>query len=387
MLRFFPLSDYLYHWIRPVMILICAMLLFNLPTLIYKIRLTLKGILYLLFCNDKKWTNPREDPGKIFGPLLKKQQNSTGKKIIEIKTLYLVRHGESTWNDTFNKGTHRSAFVFVLGYIPGLIKSLLYELYLILSGKMDSWFYDSPLSYLGLQQVDDLAKFLKKYPSNNNHTTTLKVDTNTNNNMNNEYLLSVLRSDPSAPKSKMVASNLRRAISTLAGGFRLRLSRRPEEKILVLPSLQEISRNPDTLSITPPHTPVSASWIDKDSKICDFRSIFTKQLDVSLHTGNKPIDTNGLKRMTAFCDYIFQNLEEDHVVVGGHSIWFRSFFRTFLPYTIDHKSKTRKIVNCGIIAIRLMKTTTTSDNNKNNTVEAKYMIDPQSITVVYGGFT
>lgn len=117
------------QWARPVIILICAMLLFNLPTLLYKARLAIRGVLYLLFCNDKKWNKP-EDPGKIFGPLLKE-----GK--IQRKTLYLVRHGESTWNDTFNKGSHRSAVVFALGFFPGLIKATLYELYLVLSGKMD----------------------------------------------------------------------------------------------------------------------------------------------------------------------------------------------------------------------------------------------------------
>ena len=71
------------------------------------------------------------DPGSIFGPHM-----SAGKPV-ERKTIYFIRHGESTWNDTFNKGQHRSALVFVLGFIPGLIKALAYELYLLLSGKLD----------------------------------------------------------------------------------------------------------------------------------------------------------------------------------------------------------------------------------------------------------
>ena len=120
------------YWARPVLVLICGMLLFNLPTLLYKSRLFLRGILYLLFCNDKKWKKP-SDPGPVFAPLIK--DSTKGK--IDRKTIYFVRHGESTWNDTFNKGKHRSAIVFVLGFIPGLIKAVLYELYLVLSGKMD----------------------------------------------------------------------------------------------------------------------------------------------------------------------------------------------------------------------------------------------------------
>ena len=73
------------------------------------------------------------DPGSIFGPHL-----SSGKPV-DRKTIYFVRHGESTWNDTFNKGKQRSGFVFVLGFIPGLIKAILYELYLLLSGKLDRY--------------------------------------------------------------------------------------------------------------------------------------------------------------------------------------------------------------------------------------------------------
>jgi hypothetical protein len=105
-----------------------------------------------------------------------------------------------------------------------LIKALLYELYLVLSGKLDSWFYDSPISYLGLGQVDELAKFLKETP----------VD------QAEAQHLAVLRADPGAPPSKIVCSSLRRAVSTIAAGFRGRLARRRQEKILIIPSLQEI---------------------------------------------------------------------------------------------------------------------------------------------------
>jgi hypothetical protein len=88
-----------------------------------------------------------------------------------------------------------------------------------------SWFYDAPLSHLGLSQVEELSKFLKE----------------------NKLLLAeegmhvkILRADPGAPPSKMLCSNLRRAASTMASGFRSRLARRLDEKILVHPSLQEI---------------------------------------------------------------------------------------------------------------------------------------------------
>ena len=120
------------NWARPLSILICAMLIFHLPTVLYKIQLTFEAFLYLLFCHDKTWKKP-QDPASIFSPILAKGGR------VERKTIYFVRHGESTWNDTFNKGSHRSALVFVLGFFPGLVKAALYELYLLLSGKMDRY--------------------------------------------------------------------------------------------------------------------------------------------------------------------------------------------------------------------------------------------------------
>jgi hypothetical protein len=115
---------------RSALILVCGMLLFNLPTLVYKLGLFVQGVIYFLLCHDKSWKKPR-DPEAVVGPIL--QANEA----VERKTIYFVRHGESTWNDTFNKGSHRSAVVFAVGFVPGLIKALLYEIYIILSGKMD----------------------------------------------------------------------------------------------------------------------------------------------------------------------------------------------------------------------------------------------------------
>jgi len=352
-------------FVRPALILLCAMLLFNLPTLIYKIGMFLRGAMYLLLCNDKSWKKP-QDPSIVVNPILEQENESTAyDNVIERKTVYFVRHGESTWNDTFNKGSHRSQAAFVIGFIPGLIKSFLFESYLILSGKMDSWFYDSPTSTLGLNQVEALSKFLTKRFNEGDAV---------------GQHVAVLMAKPDAPQSKLVSSSLRRAVTTVAGGFKDRLKRRPTEKVLVLPSLQEISRNPDTLSITPAQTQIQASWIDKGSNITNFQSTFMNQIDMSLHTGNKPLNTNGLKRMRNFCDFVFSSsVKERYIVVGGHSIWFRSFFRTFLPHNMEHPGKSKKVVNCGVVAFTLIKVVRKSG-------QPTYMIDPKSVDVVYGGF-
>jgi len=335
--------------------LIAGLLLYNATSVIYKSKLYLKGVSYLLFCNDKSWKKP-EDPNPIF-------DMKAGK--VEKKTVVFIRHGESTWNETFNKGSHRSVFVFIIGYFPNLIKALLYECFLIISGKIDSWFYDSPLSHLGLGQANALGNFLSQKPA---EAATVQE----------KEMLSILRKDPGCASSKIVCSNLRRAISTVAAGFRDRFSRFPSEKIIIIPSLQEISRNPDSISITPPQTPVTASWIEKESTIADFQQIYSKQCDASLNDGNKPINTNGLIRMMKFCDYVFEQEDVEVLICGGHSIWFRSFFKTFLPYSDNHVAKTRKIVNGGTVSFTLLKTET--DNGP------VYMVDPKSILVVYGGF-
>ena len=342
---------------------------------IYKIRLSIQGISYFFFCHDKKWTK-QPDPKLAFAPII--DANEVESKV-EKKTLIFVRHGESTWNDTFNKGAHRSALAFAIGYIPGIIKSLLYESYLLLSGKIDSWFYDSPLSYLGLSQVQELADFLKSSKDEDDTSTKQKMD-QTFSEEERRLLLQILRNDPNAPPSKLVSSNLRRALSTVAAAFQDRLLRDPQESILILPSLQEISRNPDTLSITPAQTKVKPSWIEVSSKVCDFQSIFSKQVDMECHIGNKPIDTNGLKRMLEFCHVVFSSrLPEDYIVVGGHSIWFRSFFREFLPRDSDHVGKVKKIVNCGAIKFDLWRMTTEDGRYK-------FMMDEDSIRIVFGGF-
>lgn len=116
--------------LRATLILVCGMLMFNLPTLLYKIRMLVRGALYFLFCWDKSWKKP-EDPNAVF------QAHISQNLPVERKNVYFVRHGESTWNETFNKGSHRSLVVFAIGFLPGVIKSLLYELYLLLSGKLD----------------------------------------------------------------------------------------------------------------------------------------------------------------------------------------------------------------------------------------------------------
>lgn len=175
-----------------------------------------------------------------------------------------------------------------------------------------------------------------------------------------------------------MSSPLRRAVGTLAVGFQDRLESQKKQQIKVLSCLQEISRNPDTLLITPPRTPIQASWVEESAlELCDFQKIYNERVDMSQHLGDKPVKTNGLIRMLEFCAFCFSG-KDDNIIVGGHSIWFRSFFRMFLPYPVHHDAKTKKIVNGGVVTFELMKAETKAGPT--------YMIDPKTVQVVYGGF-
>lgn len=69
-----------------VMFVVCC-ILYSLPVFLHRIKLTILGIAYLLFCNDKSWKKP-QDPGAIFEPIL---TNPTTKAKVEKKTLIFVR--------------------------------------------------------------------------------------------------------------------------------------------------------------------------------------------------------------------------------------------------------------------------------------------------------
>jgi hypothetical protein len=62
-------------------------------------------------------------------------------------------------------------------------------------------------------------------------------------------------------------------------------------------------------------------------------------------------------------------------------LWFRSFFRSFLPKGSTHPAKTEKIVNGGALAFDLQRGTL-PDGQK-----YFFVVDEQSIQTVYGGLS
>ncbi|KAJ8610178.1 hypothetical protein CTAYLR_008740 [Chrysophaeum taylorii] len=286
---------------------------------------------------DKKWKKKgRPDPILV--------ASATDKRS---KRLILIRHGESEWNLVFNVGPK------ILVPFKALV-ALFRETLLWLRLSDGSILYDSPLNESGLAQARDLddvfAHFKPTSPGARDVAACLG---------SGDSLTSVV-----------ATSNLRRAAQTVALALKTRLDKNPDDKIVVLSSLQEISTNIDTLSLTPP----------LKAPIIDFPE---DRFDVTYNSGNKSLRGNGLKRMLAFAEWALKR-DEDVIVVGGHSLWFRSFFREFLPKASNpFSARDVKIANGGVVAITLQRGTI---NNGDDLGAVHYCVDPASITEIHLGF-
>jgi len=344
---------------KPLLVLTVVSLATNPKAAFRKFEIFVTTIVYLLLCKDKKWKAPKTDPAYYF--------EGKADKDIEKKMIIFVRHGESTWNDTFNKGD-RKTLAFIQGFLPGLVKAIFMEWYFWVTGQeVESWFYDAPLSKKGQKQADTIHKYLSE----------AKIDFMPP--KEKEIVKLLLAEDGEESKSQLVSSTLRRAIATMAVGFQTRLEKNSEDQILLLPELQEISFNPDALSITPAHTNPVLAFSDPKS----IKGIYEEQIDTKLHTGNKKLSENGLHRLQSFCKVVFDEdaipSSNKAVICAGHSLWFRSFFKTYLPYTVEHISKKKKLQNGGIVAFTLNRT-------KGDDGEHRYLIEAKSIVVMHGGF-
>lgn len=277
-----------------------------------------------------------------------------------------------------------------------MLYAIVMEMYFFISGKdSESWFYDSALSPKGVGQGEGLRKFLKKEKMRLGSVGGGSGSTTgTTNDHTEERAVKLLLAlgEETNPSSMVVSSNLRRAISTAAIGLADRFIATSttkgggaggagKDKILLLPSMQEISFNPDALTILPPRGVAHPTWCDDNIDGLS-PGTFTNLVDTRYHTGNKSLDSNGLLRLNEFCANIFDSskLPKDTIIATGHSLFFRSFFQLFLPREMEHISKKKKMVNGGTVMVTLVEATLGKDGSK------EYMIDPSSIVVVYGGF-
>lgn len=265
------------------------------------------------------------------------------------KTIIFIRHGESDWNLIFNKGKNPMMLV-------RLFLAFVRE-WMGVFGR-DSPFLDSPLNDEGIDQAVELRAFIE-------------ADHQADSDRQRE-ILQVLRGESGAASSIMVASNLRRAISTLTVAAWPRMVR-ANEKIHLLSYVQEISRNIDTCALSGikevPELPFS-----RIQQHCPGAG--PGNFNASMNLGSKSTKFTGKQRIEAFQKWCFEQPQQ-YIIVGGHSLWFKYFFQLALPWDLQHRAKTDKMTNSGVVAFDLYK----SNSGK------QVCINPESLEVVYGGFT
>eukprot|EP00928_Gymnodinium_smaydae_P035769 TRINITY_DN25113_c0_g3_i1.p1 TRINITY_DN25113_c0_g3~~TRINITY_DN25113_c0_g3_i1.p1 ORF type:complete len:438 (+),score=67.24 TRINITY_DN25113_c0_g3_i1:85-1398(+) len=310
-----------------------------------KLRLYALGMAIMLFGRDKRWRKT-EDPA-LFGELF-----ATGER--RTKRVILIRHGESLWNEVFNRGILRLPF--------SLAKALIREAFLIPSD--DSLFFDSPLNAEGMSQARSLARFLEASSPGRRGDPSEMLEAD----------VAALRGDAGAPAAVLTCSNLRRAMQTAL----LALPRLAgvTSKVRILSSLQEMTTNVDGVAIAPAGTVDPLEMMVGAGLACDKPFCAEEYFDASENAGQKGIRAKGIDRMEAFCAWALAR-PEPVVVVVGHSLYFRFLFKTYLPHSSRHQLKKQKMPNGGAVGLTLESTT----NGRGRQV---FRIAENTITTIYG---
>lgn len=305
------------------------------------------SLVYMVLSKDNKGLGVKyQIPGSQSDPAhVAKRLDETIKKRI-----FFIRHGESDWNFIFNRGKN-------IGMLFRLLRAIVIEWTMIF--KLDSPFLDSPLFEEGIQQALELRDYIE---------TDQKGLTE-----KQQGMVNVLRGTEGT--SVVVSSTLRRAIATTTLALWPRIKRN-DEKIALMSHCSEISRNVDTYAISPKNT-VADLPFSRVAPHCDGEQSCNAGIyNASLNLGPKSISVPGKSRIEEFNKWAMES-QEDNIIVGGHSLWFKQYFNLYLPFDSTHTAKKEKIVNSGVVAFDLYKLKG----------EKAYYIDPNSMEVVYGGFT
>ncbi|KAG5492898.1 hypothetical protein JKF63_01478 [Porcisia hertigi] len=270
-----------------------------------------------------------------------------GKRAIRV---VFIRHGQSVWNSLFNS--------FNLGLPMRMMRAAIREVTDFFTDPFASCIIDSPLSSEGKREVQELASFMR----------TAKAG---------------ISFDPAT--SVVVSSNLRRAMETALIGVSPRL-KVTQERVVINSALQEGSQNIDAQSLSSERgkiAPCNLGTIKDPSRL---GTVF----DPYLNAGNRVVGVDVYQRMDKFIMQLFGGSSEANlvpaaggsnaalkeVIVVGHSGYFRSFFRRFLPPNSTHVSKKRKLQNCGVVAFEL----------QYNESSGEVSVDELTIKVLYKGF-
>lgn len=268
----------------------------------------LKSSLFFWLCTDTYYSM------KQHGLMRDKPNN--------VKTLILIRHGESQWNYGFNNPGGFSIFrIFKMAFSE-----------LLAFGKHDSTFLDSPLSPAGVLQAMGLRTYLNETADNNNAYVSLMKSGN----------------------AKIVCSNLRRAIATTIIALYDRFEK-SSEMLYTLSDLQEITRNVDSFCITPAGTTPKPSALDltlKEKFGVDMSEFLARRIQPLEHKGTKGIFSNGEIRINKFIKWIFDSKEECFII-GGHSLYFKEIFKGYLPKESKYDGKKYKMINGAAVGFKI----------------------------------
>lgn len=318
-----------------------------------KISCVKRGWQHLIFSNISAWKPQKvaTDPGTLPWP----EQADNANLFTNQRRIIFIRHGESDWNKVFNRGIDKGRTIF---------RMIFYPIFELLKFPMaHSHFYDSPLSDLGRDQCEALAKFVgtSVFPDDG-QLPAWKRDA------------ADLRGDPGT-RSVIVSSQLRRAVSTTTIGLWPRL-KRTGERVLLLSSLMEQSRNFDCVPLSAPHEVPPLP--DLEDRI-DEHPLGWGMFDPSGNTGDKPIRSKakGFKRMENFVEFCFQpELERTTIIAVGHSLYYKRFFNCFLPHNQKSDAKEYKMKNACAVGLTLQRA---RDNNS----KWVYRIHPKQVCELY----
>jgi len=339
--------------------LVAIIFLEIIQSVLYKAVLIIYALWFLLFSNEHQGFTAAVSGGES-RRLDPKEADVAGRRVI-----VFIRHGESFWNDTFNRGVDlRLPF--------RILRVLFWES--ILSFVRDSVLFDSPLSSKGISQSENLAKWISdgglpppslKGPSGDEQGTPVRE------------VVDILRGAAKTP-STLVTSNLRRSISTILISCGQRLRSSNVERVMVLSCLQEATRNPDGLSLSSlGRVPVTSTLETKNGlEKLDLKKMYSYFLDPSSNRGSKSVFSRMQDRLRQFCDWAFEECSTETLIVCGHSIWLKDLFKLYMTANADHLLKSRKIDNCSVIRFEM------TQLRLDGAID--YWIVPESFVLVHG---
>ena len=146
-----------------------------------------------------------------------------------------------------------------------------------------------------------------------------------------------------------------------------------------------MTRNVDGLSLAASDQIPALSWSMRsleDEYSLDFEKWLNSKLNIDFKGGYKCDYSRGDTRMKKFINWIFESplTSNNHtIVISGHSLWFRFFFRAYYPRQEPCEGKTQKIYNGGVVACQFTKYTM-------NDGRIRYRIEPGTVLPIVKGF-